>query len=146
MSAKAILQTIIAALEPLKTTAGVKTIRAYGGELAKLESGKEPPALAPAILGGLHQDSMEYVDQITDTRRMRFVFFLLTADADRGVKRAESMADLLDAFRGALHNQTLGMTLTAPIRVAEFEIIADSPLFLGAAVSVEIETLEQTGA
>lgn len=140
MSTKNLLNAVISALEPLKTSHGVKTIAAYNGELGDL-GGKNPPSLTPAVLVNFHADKAETVDQISGSRSVRLILFVLAGNVGSQA-RAETCADLIDAIRTLVHNKNLGQTLTQPFCVMDAELVLDAPLFLGYALSVETEIYE----
>lgn len=140
MQTKSLLTAVIAALEPMKTTHGVKTVAAYSGELQEL-GGKRAPVATPAILVNFHQDTATMVDQISGARAARLLLFVLAGDVGAQA-RAETCADLLDEIRLLIHNKNLGLTLTKPFRVTEAELVLDAPLFLGYALGVEVEFFE----
>lgn len=140
MSTKSLLNAVITALEPLKTTHGVKTISAYNGELSEL-GGQRAPVSTPAVLVNFHADKTAVVDQQSGSRSVRLLLFVLAGDVG-AQGRAETCADLIDSIRGIIHNEFLGQTLVQPFRVTDAELILDAPLFLGYALSVETEIYE----
>lgn len=140
MSTKALLTTLISALAPLKTSHGVKTVSAYAGQLNELGANKAPVS-TPAVLINFHQDSALVVDQASGSRSVRLLMFVLGGDIGAQA-RAETCADIIDAIRLLIHNKNLGIVLSQPFRVTNAELVFDAPLFLGYALSVEVEIYE----
>jgi len=120
-SIKEVREAVMTALEPLRQTDGVRTIAPYSGQFDESDdmTRMQQVVTFPALLVSFLSGQPRYFDEGADLPNLRMAVIVAVADSGGQNVREDHAADLLDAVRPLLHNQSLGLDLAEPIRVDE---------------------------
>lgn len=127
--------TIITAMDPLRATLGVKTIKSYEGELSSEEEIIKASPIFPAIFvvyGGSEYEDYGY----RKTERMTFVVFVCDRslrpgdEARRGGKTNPGVYAMLDGIRDLLFGNRFGTDLFP------FSLGRQTPEYSGRGISI----------
>ncbi len=120
-SIKTVRSKIMEALEPLRSSDGVKTIAPYSGQFDGVEDANRMRSalVFPAVLVSFLRGRPGYFDETTDMPNMRFAVIFAAKNLSGQLATEDATADLLDSARPLLNNQYLGLNLSEPVSALE---------------------------